>query len=473
MSVVKNTLFLTLSLVISKVLSFIYFAVVARYLGVEVTGAYIFALSLTTLCAIISDFGLTPFITRVVSAEQGSPRIFGGAILTKILLIVASVAVVSGVTAFSSYEVAILRLLPFAMLVMVLDAVQVFLYGVLRGLQLLSYESIGMVSGQMLSLVFGVVGLLSGFDEVWLIIGLSLGSLLQVVLSWVIVARKRVFVSVAFPSSHDMRLIGAGSIAFGLAGLFSRGYSQIDMVLLQHFTSLAVVGVYAVASKIVFSLQFIPIALSASLFPALSKVSHDTVASQKLLKGGFHYLMIICVPLSLCMIVFAQPILQFAFGVNYLLATIPLQILAVSLLFGFLDYPLGAYLNGSGKAKLQTMSMGITLGVNIMCNVLLIPYLGAVGAAISALIAQCVLFFCGYYFSRFVLKEIVPELFLQFLKILFVSALSLSVSYIGLHVTGITVVSFLAFLALFGILYLVLLSVLRVFSVPEFLKALR
>lgn len=473
MSVVKNTLFLTISLVISKVLSFIYFAVVARYLGVEMTGAYTFALSLTTLCAIISDFGLTPFITRIVSSGQGSAKMFGGAILTKIFLIITSVLVVSSIAIFSSYDAIILRLLPFAIVVMVLDAIQVFLYGILRGLQLLKYESLGMVSGQLVSLIFGVVGLLQGFDAVWLIVGLSLGSLLQVVLSWTIVARKRVFAAVALPSRTDLQLIGVGSVAFGLAGVFSRGYSQIDMVLLQHFTTLAAVGVYAVASKIVFSLQFIPIALSASLFPALSKVSHDSVATQKLLRGGFHYLMIICVPLSLYMAVFARPILQIAFGTNYILAALPLQILAVSLLFGFLDYPLGAYLNGSGKAKLQTLSMGVTLVVNIICNVVLIPQWGAVGAAISALVSQGVLFFCGYYFSRAIVGAIVPEIFFQFLKVFFASVVSLCVSILGLYFVGITIVSFLAFLGVFGILYLVLLSALRVFSVPEFLKALR
>lgn len=473
MSVAKNTLFLTISLVFSKVLSFIYFAVVARYLGVEMTGAYTFALSLTTLCAIVSDFGVTPYITRLISSGQGNARLFGATIIAKFLLIIAAVCLVTGIGAWSSYEDLILQLLPFATVVMVLDAMQVFFYGILRGLQVLKYESVGMMSGQVVSLVFGVTGLWFGFGAVWLIGGLMLGSLLQVVLSWTVVARNGVFRSIAFPTFADVRSVISGSFSFGLAGVFSRGYSQIDLVLLQHFTTLAAVGVYAVASKIVFSLQFVPIALSASLFPALAKVTHNTEETQRLLKGGFHYLMMVCVPLSLYLVLFAEPILLAAFGETYRDAVLPLQVLAVSLLFGFLDYPLGAYLNGSGKAHLQTLSMGVTLVVNVLANMILISRFGALGAALAALLAQGVLFSCGFMFARHIVKGIVSELSATFLKIFFASIVAGFGAYLVSVVMEISVIAFLSFSSSFGILYAVLLLLLRVFSVTDFLKALR
>lgn len=473
MSVAKNTLFLTVSLVFSKVLSFVYFALVARYLGVEMTGAYTFALSLTTLCAIVSDFGVTPYITRLISSGQGNARLLGATIFAKFLLIIAAVCLVMGIGMWSSYEIVILQLLPFAVMVMVLDAMQVFLYGILRGLQVLKYESIGMMSGQVVSLVFGVFGLMMGFQAVWLIVGLSLGSLLQVILSWTIVARKAVFESIAFPTMVELKSVIVGSFSFGLAGVFSRGYSQIDLVLLQHFTTLAAVGVYAVASKIVFALQFVPIALSASLFPALAKVTQDTAETQRLLKGGFQYLMMICIPLSLYLVIFSQPILLTAFGDRYGDAVLPLQILAVSLLFGFLDYPLGAYLNGSGKAHLQTISMGITLVVNVGANLLLIPRFGALGAALAALLAQGVLFGCGFVFARAMVKGIASELGAVFFKIFFASVVAGFGAYVVSVVMEASIVTFLAFSVTFAILYAVLLLLLRVFSVTEFLKALR
>ena len=51
-SVTKNTSYLTIAYIAQKVLSFFYFVLVARFIGVESLGKYTFALSFTTLFAV-------------------------------------------------------------------------------------------------------------------------------------------------------------------------------------------------------------------------------------------------------------------------------------------------------------------------------------------------------------------------------------------------------------------------------------
>ena len=63
----------------------------------------------------------------------------------------------------------------------------------------------------------------------------------------------------------------AFALPFALAGIFTKVYSYIDTVLLSSFLGSKAVGYYSIPSKITFAFQFIPMAFSAALFPAMSK----------------------------------------------------------------------------------------------------------------------------------------------------------------------------------------------------------
>ena len=66
-ALVRNTSYFTLALVAQKVISFLYFTFLARLLGPEAIGKYIFALSLTTVFSVLLDLGLANVLTRQVA----------------------------------------------------------------------------------------------------------------------------------------------------------------------------------------------------------------------------------------------------------------------------------------------------------------------------------------------------------------------------------------------------------------------
>ena len=69
-SVARNTTYYTAALIFQKILAFIYFSLIARFLGVEDTGKYTFALTFTTLFAIFIDLGLGPVLTREIAKAK-------------------------------------------------------------------------------------------------------------------------------------------------------------------------------------------------------------------------------------------------------------------------------------------------------------------------------------------------------------------------------------------------------------------
>jgi O-antigen/teichoic acid export membrane protein len=81
-----------------------------------------------------------------------------------------------------------------------------------------------------------------------------------------------------------------------------------------------------------------------------------------------------------------------------------LRILVIALIFGYLALITGAFLNAVGEQKKQTMLMALVLATNIIANLILIPRYGIVGAAVSALIGNVLLWSVGYLLVRRLVK---------------------------------------------------------------------
>ncbi|MCX6800130.1 MAG: oligosaccharide flippase family protein, partial [Candidatus Falkowbacteria bacterium] len=72
--IAKNTSYFTLALILQKVLSFTYFAIIARALGPEDLGKYYFAISFTSIFAIFIDFGLSNTQTREIAKNNSKAQ---------------------------------------------------------------------------------------------------------------------------------------------------------------------------------------------------------------------------------------------------------------------------------------------------------------------------------------------------------------------------------------------------------------
>ena len=488
-SVAHNTIWLTGSLVAQKVLSFVYFAIIARQLGVEETGLYVFALAFTALFGIFADFGLTPVVIREVAKErdhsQFSPSVKTRLIVSlrlKALFIVISAVAAVGFAKLLGYEERTIMIVLATSGVMMLDAIHVFAYGILRGVQNLRYEAIGMFGGQLLVVLLGGY-VLFNTQSIFLLVGaLAVGSLFNVINGVYHVWRAGIKIPFSYKISFgDIKGLLLMAWPFAAAGILARGYAQIDVILLSKMTGLTAVGLYAVPSKIVFAFQFIPIALAAALYPAMSRAF---VASReklsRIVQISMSYLMFLAIPLIVILLTMSPVIIKYVFGDAYLSSVILLQILSISMLFGFIDFPIGSLLNAVHKQHLQTMSMFITLVTNLGLNLLLIPRYGALGATIAAVVGQTVLFSTGLYFARNVIHWDVSVLLSRAVRMLAsggaVAALALALlprltSFLEyLSQSGQTLYLFavlLGSLAGLGIVYIILIFVLRAITIAE------
>jgi len=264
------------------------------------------------------------------------------------------------------------------------------------------------------------------------------------------------------------------ALPFALAGILGRLYSYSDSLLMSKMLTVKELGWWSVPYKIVFAFQFIPVALSASVYPVFSGLFvTEKTALGPLFEKSWRYLFAIIFPLALGIIVIAGPFINFVYGSVYQPSVVPLQLLVISLIFGYLAFITGALLNATNKQKIQTGLIAASLILNVMLNLILLPRLRIQGAAISAICSNFILFAGGFYFSRkqavidlkkiltYAAQTIIPAIIMA----LCVYALSQKIHWIAAVPAGIIIYIFLLFV--FGFLSI---STLRTIKSKIFFK---
>ncbi len=396
--IAKNAAFMTAASIGQKVVAFVYFTLIARHLGAEGTGKYFFALSFTTIFVVFVDLGLTNVLVREAAKMRDKIQAYFSTVLSvKILLGVLSYLAAVVVINLMGYSLEIRNLVYLSAVTMLFDSLHLSIYGVLRSIGDLKYEAISVVGSQTLTLVMGTTFLYLDFPLIYLILAFTIPSFLNVCFATFVLYKKyRIKISPKY-DKQVFKYLGRIAIPFALAAIFARVYSYIDSILLSKLAGDTAVGWYSIPYKITYAFQFVPLALVAVLYPRFSE--YFVSSKEKLsfiFERGIKYLLIIAVPIAVGISVLSEDIILFLYTEEYRASILPLQILITSLIFSYLSFPIGAFLNACNKQVAQTTIVGIVMVVNIILNLLLIPHYGIVGAASAAFVGNLLLTVFGY-----------------------------------------------------------------------------
>ncbi|MCK5212036.1 flippase, partial [Candidatus Parcubacteria bacterium] len=449
-SIAKNTSYFTAALVLQKVLSFTYFTILARNLVPEQLGKYYLAISFTTIFAIFIDLGMANVLTREVAKAKDKATAYLGAIMAiKLPLALLSITAAILTVNILDYPQIIRHLVYLSCVPMVLDSFTATFFAIMRGFHNLKWESIGAVMFQVIAMSVGIIALKMGYSLRWIMGAQVTASIIYFLYSSVMLRIKYQIRLWPKPNKTLIKFIVTLSIPFGLYGIFQRAYMYLDTVLLSQLAGDYDVGLYQIAFKIVFALQFLPLAFIASLYPAFASYWRDLKTSEQPLQRGkpafasywrdikyfplslrrrgaggevaqtvgdenpsqlvitferaMNYLLIISMPISVGIIVLADKIIML-FKAEYINAVLPLQIIIASVVFIFLNYPIGALLNACDQQKRNTINMAIVLLASIIINIIIIPIYAAVGASITVVITNALMFTLGMYYARRIIK---------------------------------------------------------------------
>ena len=465
-NIAKNTSYLTLALITQKVISFTYFTLIARNLGPEDLGKYYFAISFTTIFAIFIDLGLINVLTREVAKTQERAKELLGSVLTiKLPLAALALLVVGIMINLMDYPEITRNLVYLSSACMVLDSFATTFFAVIRGFHNLKFESIAAVAFQLIVMAFGLTALYLGQGLYWIMAALVLASTFNFIYSFLILWRK---MGIKIKPVYDralIKLIINIAIPFGLYGVFQRVYTYLDSVLLSLMAGDKYVGLYQIAFKIIFALQFLPMAFTASLYPAMSSY---WVNNRKQLAVSFeramNYLIIISLPITVGTIVIADKIILI-FKSGFSEAVLPMQIIIASLIFLFINFPIGSLLNACDRQKINTINMGIVTVLSVVLNLFLISKFQAIGASLTVLATNILMFVLGIYWVGKIIDYRKGKIFLVFLKS-FLAASAMG----GLVLYFKPLINIFALVPAAGIIYFILLFLLGGFKKEDIIS---
>lgn len=399
-TIARNASWLLLATTAQKFLAFVAFTAAARIVGPDITGEYFFAVAITSTFVVIADLGLTPVVIRAIAADQKKGRrLFGAALILKVGLIPLAIIASLLFGIFREASTSVFYTLLIMVLVMSADSLHLMYYGVLRGKQKLRFEALGMFVGQIFTTVVAVSAALFGLGAPGLAFALLVASVWNLMWSYTRVQREDV--RTVKPTKDDVRSVVRQAVPFALAGVFVKVYSYLDTMIIEAFHDTVAVGNYAVAYKVTYAFQFIPLVFIAALYPALSSVyaKGDRESLKRVFAGSLRIMAIVGAPIAAGLSAIAPRFVPLLYDVQFLGAVMPLTILPWVLLPIFIDFPVGSLLNATNRAHLKTAAMGAAMVVNAILNVLLVPAYGPTGAAWAGVGSFSFLLLAGLVFA--------------------------------------------------------------------------
>ncbi len=201
----------------------------------------------------------------------------------------------------------------------------------------------------------------------------------------------RHFISFKKKKKYNLRRhIKAVLILFS-ASMVITVYSNFDVVMLGIISGENEVGIYNTALKIKNILLSLSTAATSVLIPRISYYIKNKRLDkiEHLIANTVRISMLLSVPASIYIFIFAHDVILFLCGREYLSAISTLRVLIACIFPLILTNLFGCQLLiPLGKEKRYTQSVFVGMWINLALNSLLIPHFGAFGAAIGTFITE-------------------------------------------------------------------------------------
>lgn len=462
----KSSIVVFIGIIISKIVFYIYRVIIARTFGPEVYGLFSLSLMILTFLVMLFSLGLSEGLIRFIPLYSGRKQtehvrfliklsrraMFISSILAFIILFFSSGLISEKV--FHNPQLTIfLQISSLSIPFWVLSKVYL---AILR-----AYEKISLYSF-IVNILQGVVILATLAFFIWMGYGSDKIMLSYFVgvfaMFFVAYCSSKYFFSGLFKNPklkkntqmQIKREFYFYSIPMMFSSVISILYYWVDSFILGYYLGAYEVGIYNAAVPIVVLFAAIPDLFIQLFYPLVTKEfsRKNFRLVKEISKQVAKWIFILVLPVFLIVFIFPGAVINLLFGQQYLPAEGVLRILSVGGIISIFTGFLLTLLSIAGKSKMILMNMIVTSIVNLILNLLLVPKIGLIGAAIATSITwgifTIVLLFEVYRtvgflplrkkMLRIVLISLIPTIILitikQFVDITLISLTLLGVFFI-------------------------------------------
>ncbi len=384
-----NAVLLSSAQFLRIIIGFLFFLVLARRLGPDDYGKYMFAFALSELFSITGDIGLHEYSIREFSRrpELLKERL-AGVLALKTVLASLSAMVMIGIAPLlgkDSATQAAVAAFAIAQIGYAWFYASTISYSVKQDLHIQAFL---WLLEKALFAAAGLALLAAGYGFVAVALSNTfvqfLGGGLAVWIAW---RRYGPFV-LSLDWGRWLASLKT-ALPFGLIVGFYLVYFRIDSVMISFFRGDFEVGQYNVAYNLVSALMFLPSGLVAALFPRLAgayRSPADNVDAP--FQRAARWLLALSLPMAVGGWLLAAPLVRLLFGQTYRPAATALAVLIWTLPVWFVTFLQGNILTIIERQKAVAAVGLVNMVLNIIMNLFVIPAYGFTGAAVTTLLTE-------------------------------------------------------------------------------------
>jgi O-antigen/teichoic acid export membrane protein len=397
---VVNTTLVLAARVVSRLVALVTVIVLARHLGDAEYGRYTTLIAYSAIVSVIADLGLSPLYTREAARSPGRiPDYLGTLLGGKVVLAVAASLVLALALALANLGGLVV---PGAAL-LVLTTYASLLRNTFYARGRVEFEALAILAEISIQASLILAGARLGAGVAFFVWAYAASYAFTCVYCLAVITvfglgRPRVAFDAALFRSW-LRL----AVPFALGAFLTNLYFRADVTILQHFRPFQEVGWYTFAYKPFEALQFVPLAVQATVYPLLAVYHRD---SRDRLGGAyarfFKILVVLGWPLTVGTFVLAVPV-----GRLFQLfpQSIPaLRILALAIVFLFANSAFTAMLYAIDRQDLFAWTTGIAVVVNVGLNLVFIPLFGYLAASTITVVTEAAFSIAGWWFVARVVR---------------------------------------------------------------------
>lgn len=375
-SILKQTTWLILSQVLTKIIGFFYTIFLARILGVSDFGLFTVAIAYFSIISSISDFGFNRFLIREIATDKlKAPELLWNICMLRLTLTSVIFAIFSITLYILDPDKVRVSLILLSVLAILPQSIALTFDGIFTALQKLQFSAISIFVSSLLTATAGFYLVGKGFGPMGAVNALIFGEVIYVVVLGYFLYKNKML-SLSKISTKILKQTLIGSLPYGLLGVLGLLYFRIDAIILSYLRGSFETGLYGVAYKALEAVIFIPGSFSAALFPEFVKLQSNVSEMKKVYFKSLRFMTILGIVIGLGYL-FILPLFISTFLPQFLQAIPAIRILAFSIPFIFMSAPGVQVMLSTDKYLKPVIGFSIlTVIFNIILNLIFIPQFG-------------------------------------------------------------------------------------------------
>ena len=385
---VKNAGWLIGGRVMQMGLSLIVGVLTARYLGPENYGLINYGGAYTAFFTALCNLGLNAVIIKdFVDHPQEQGEAIGSALtmrlISSILCALLSVAISSVIDKNEPLTITVVALCSFGSIFHIFETFNYWFQNRYQS----RITALATLCAYAVTSAYKIILLILGKDVRWFAFATSVDYIVCAVFLWAAYFRhgggKLKF------SFRKSKALLSVSYHYILSSIMVSVYGQTDKLMLKQMLNASEVGFYTTATAICAMWTFVLQAIIDSIYPSILRLKKENQAAYER-KNRQLYAIVFYVSclVSIGFLLLGDMVVRILYGEAYMPSVPVLKMVTWYTAFSYLGVARNAWVVSEGKQKYLKYMYGCAAMMNVILNAVLIPPMGAVGAAFASLATE-------------------------------------------------------------------------------------